>query len=244
MRIAVALVAMLVAMLLLAPLVPEPKRSTEFRLLAYPSHALWFAALGALVVTVAPLWRMRLRWLGAALLGSLAAVIALNLLAVPVASDLAKISFGTLAGLGFVRTLERLWWLLPIAVCVPIADAWSVFSERGITNAVVDRAREEPAWIEWPTVASPIAGYPYEAFGRIGIVDILFLALFLGAAARWRLGTTRGVIALAAGFVGTSTLVFESVDLAVPALPLLCLAFLVAYAPALWRDARDAARGG
>lgn len=241
---ALALVALLAAMLLLAPFVPAPTSATEFRLLAYPSHAAWFLAIGALVATLAPLRLLPRRRLAYGIAAGFVVVVALNLLEVPVASDLAKVAFGTLAGFAFVRALERPWWLVPIAICVPVADAWSVFSERGVTNAVVDRAREDPAWIEWPTLASPIAGFPYEAFGRIGIVDILFLALFLGAAARWQLGVRRGVVAMSIGFVLTSALVFESVDLAVPALPLLCLAFLVAYAPALWRDARNAARGG
>lgn len=243
-RLAALLFALLAAMLLLAPLVPEPQTATRFRLLAYPSHALWFLAIGALAATLAPLWQLPRRWLVAALVVAFALVIALNVASVPVASDLAKVAFGVLAGLAFVRALERPWWLVPIALCVPVADAWSVFSERGVTHAVVERGREDPAWIEWPTIASPIAGYGYESFGRIGIVDILFLALFLGAAVRWRLGVARGVVAMAIGFVLTSALVFEAVDLAVPALPLLCLAFLLAYAPGLWRDARDAARGG
>lgn len=237
------LAALLATMLLAAPLLPEPGSPLEFRISAYLSHAAWFLALLVLVAALAHAWQTPTRRLLTAV-GLLAVlVVALNVLAVPVASDLAKIGFGALAGLAFVRALERPWWLLPIVVFVPIADAWSVFSERGVTNAVVERAREEPAWIEWPTLATPIAGLPYELYGRIGIVDVLFAALFLGAAARWRMGVRRGVLALTAGFLATSVLVFEGPGVAVPALPLLCLSFLLAHAPALWRDARRAHAG-
>ena len=84
---------------------------------------------------------------------------------------------------------------------------------------------------------------PYEAFGRLGIVDVLFCALFLGAAIRWSLGIRRAAVALVLGLVATSVIVVEGVDVAIPALPLLCIAYLLACGPALVRDARAAARG-
>lgn len=139
-----------------------------------------------------------------------------------------------------MRAIERPWWLVPICICVPLADAWSVFSERGVTKAVIDRAQEEPAWVNWPTLAVPIAGFPYEQFGRLGIVDVLFLALFLAAATRWSSACCAASSPCPWAWATTSVLVFEAVDVAVPALPLLCIAFLLAYAPAIWRDARSA----
>lgn len=235
---AVLLGAALAAMLLLAPLAPRPTTVTGFRVSAYASHLAWFATLLLLAAMLTHAWAARLRVLVAAVAALFVAVVALNLLDVDVASDLAKVAFGALAGIAFVRAIERPWWLLPVCVLVPVADAWSVFSERGVTNQVVDRAREDPAWIQWPTIATPIAGYPYESFGRIGTVDVFFAALFLAAARRWRLGVRRCVVALAIGFLATSVLVFEGADIAVPALPMLCVAFVAACVPALWRDLR------
>ena len=222
------------AALLLVPLLPEPGSPTTFRIAAYASHAGWYVLLVFTALVVSGCWHASVRWL----LGLTA--LSLNVLDVDVASDLVKVLFGAIAGTAFVRAIDRPWWLLPICLTVPIADAWSVFSDRGVTNAVVERAAEEPRWIDWPTIATPIAGLPYELFGRLGIVDVLFAALFLGAAVRWKLGRARAAVALVVGLLATSVLVIEGADVAIPALPLLCLAFVVACGPALVRDARAA----
>lgn len=225
-------------LLLVAPLVPEPESLASFRVQAYGSHVVWYLAVLVLALQVTHVWAVQLRVLLGTILGLFLLVMVLNVTDVPVASDVAKVLFGAVVGTAFVRALDHAWWLGPISICVPIADAWSVFSDRGVTNAVVERAQEDPTWIEWPTIATPIAGFPYEEFGRIGIVDVLFASLYLAAAVRWGMGTWRGVVALALGLVATSVLVLEGTDVAIPALPLLCLAFLVAYAAPLWRDAR------
>ena len=226
--------------LLLAPHLPTPDSTTTFRIAAYASHAVWYALLMLVVLQVTANWALPIRALLGAVAASFVLVAVLNVLDLDVASDLAKVVFGALAGTAFVRAIERPWWLIPICITVPIADAWSVFSERGVTNAVVERAQQEPRWIDWPTIATPIAGLPYDLFGRLGIVDVLFAALFVGAATRWQLGRIRTAVALALGLVATSVLVIEGADVAIPALPLLCIAFLIACARPLVRDARAA----
>lgn len=227
----------------MAPLLPTPRTEAQFRVAAYGTHALWFALLVAVGMVVASRWRMP----RASLVGALALALALAVVGIAadldLLADVAKAWVGALAGVAFARVVERPWWLLPIALCVPIADAWSVYSSRGVTRAVLERAQEEPRWIEWPTVATPIAGLPYESFGRLGIVDVLFAALFLGAAARWGLGLRRLAVSLVAGLLATSLVVLEVDDVAIPALPLVCLAFLVACLPGLVRDVRAARRG-
>ncbi|MCW2925098.1 MAG: hypothetical protein JWM98_2502 [Thermoleophilia bacterium] len=242
-RVAVALLALLAALLLLAPTLPEPGSLTQLRLWAYGSHAVYFGALCAAVALLVSVREWPTRRLVAATLGSFVVVMVLNRLDVDVASDVAKVLFGTFAGAGLVRAIERPWWLVPICVCVPLADAWSVFSSRGVTHAVVQHARKDPTWIDWPTVATPIAGFDYASAGRIGIVDVMFTAIFLAAAARWDLGLRRCAALIAVGFVGTTVLVFQTTLSAVPALPLLCIAFLLGAAPGLWRDLRAASRG-
>lgn len=233
---------MLAVLLLALPLLPRPATDTQLRVAVYASHVAWFAAMVAVAFVIAGAWVAPLRVLLGSIVALFALVVVLNAYDVDVASDVAKVAFGAAAGTAFVRAIERPWWLLPICVLVPLADAWSVFSSRGVTNAVVERSREEPRWLEWPTIATPIAGVPYEAFGRLGIVDVLFIAVFLGAAIRWSLGTRRAAPALVLGLLATSVIVVEGVDVAIPALPLLCVAFLLACGPALLRDAR-AVRG-
>lgn len=228
----------LIACWLLAPLLPAPHSLTSFRIAAYASTAVFFALVLVALVHAVALVRTSGRRIALLALGLAALVMALNLLAVPVASDLAKLAFGAVAGAGVVRVVERPWWLLPVAVCVPIADAWSVFSQRGVTHHVVARAKEDPAWLDWPSVAVPIAGLDYGDFGRIGITDLVFVALFVAAAARWGLGVRRTATALAVGFVATEVWAVEGSGTAIPALPLLCLAFLAVTVPALVRDLR------
>ncbi|MCW2959687.1 MAG: hypothetical protein JWM25_53 [Thermoleophilia bacterium] len=225
------------AVLLLAPLLPEPTSADSYRVALYLSGVVFFLLVGWFCASLLPLRARSVRWTVVAVIGLLAAVLTLNVLEVPVASDIAKVSFGALAGIGLARAIERPWWLLPICVCVPLADAWSVFSSKGVTNAVVERAKTEPAWIEWPTIAAPIAGLPYEYFGRLGIVDILFMTLFFAVAAFADLGLRRAAWILPLGFVATTAISAET-ELAIPALPILCLLFLILFMPALVRDLR------
>jgi hypothetical protein len=234
----IALCVVLGLVLALAQLLPPPHDAAGVRWRAYPSHALWYVLVLVTALSVVHLWRAPRARLLLALAAVAGLVIAANALGAFQAVDPIKVVFAALAGAAFVGSLERPWWLLPIALLVPIADAWSVFSSRGVTHAVVQKAAERPEWILWPTIATPVAGFPYDAFGRLGIVDILFASLFLGAAVRWGWSVRRGIVLLAAGLLASSVLALEVADIAIPALPLLCLAFLVAYGPALVRDLR------
>ncbi len=243
-RLALAGTVALVAVLVVSPHLPTPSSAAQFRIAAYATHAVWFALVLALATVVVGWWHVRRRTITLALVATFAIAMSCNVLGWAIPADIAKVWFGSLAGAAFVRAVERPWWLLPIALAVPIADVWSVFSSRGVTKAVIDRAQDEPRWIEWPTIATPIAGVPYELFGRLGTVDILFAALFVAVAARWRLGVVRTAIALWIALVANTIVVLEVDGLAIPALPLICLGFVVSQAPALVRDARAAARDG
>ena len=239
-RLPAALLLLLVATWLVAPMVPAPTTVTGFRATVYGSTAVFFALVVALIASIMPwLLGVRARRLALVAVLALACVVLLNLLRVPIASDVAKVALGVSAGVGLMAPLDRPWWLLPISICVPLADAWSVFSSNGVTHAVVERAATQRAWIDWPTIATPIAGYDYLDFGRIGIVDILFAALFLAAARRWRLGVRRLLVVLPLAFVATTVLAYEREGQPVPALPILCLGFLACTLPALVRDLRD-----
>lgn len=243
-RAAVACAFALVAIWLLAPFAPAPTSLATYRVAVYGSALAFFVVLGVVVLgAVLELTRVRTRTVVAAAIAAAALSMLGNVLDVPVASDVAKVCFAILAGVAMVRVIERPWWLLPIALCVPVADIWSVFSDQGVTKAVVDKAAKEPRWIDWPTIATPIAGFDYDDFGRLGIVDVFFLTIFIAAAVRWSLGARRLTVALPLTFVATVVIVNEWIDTAVPALPLLCLAFLVLAWPGLWRDLRAEWRG-
>lgn len=227
---------------------PTPDENWERRVAIYGSVLVIYLLVAWLVSALVPvaLWGRRTLVVSAVVL--LALAMAGNLLELAGVTDAVKLGFGAIVGVAIARMVERPWWLLPICVLVPLADAWSVFSDRGVTHAVVERAREDPTWINWPTIATPIAGYEYSASPRIGIVDVLFLAVFLTVAWNFHMGLVRGALLLPLGFVATNALIFEgAVPQAIPALPLLCLAFLMVYAGPLLRDAcvawRARARG-
>ena len=78
-----------------------------------------------------------------------------------------------------------------------------------------------------------------EGGAKLGLPDLLFFALFLGAAARWQLRTGWTWICLTASIGGTMALAtWWNVD-GLPALPLLALGFLLPNADLLWRAVRD-----
>ena len=241
-RVATAATVAMLVVLVGAPHLPTPRSELWFRVAAYLTHAAWFAIVLVLVAAIVQWWRVPRRTMALAIGGTFLLAMAGNLLDWSIPADVAKVWFGACAGAAFVRAVERPWWMLPIACAVPIADAWSVYSSRGVTKAVIDRAQEEPRWIEWPTIATPIAGVPYELFGRLGTVDILFCALFLAVAVRLHLGRARTAIALWIALVATTFIVLEVEGLAIPALPLICLGFLVVQLPALVRDLRASLR--
>ncbi|MCW2950303.1 MAG: hypothetical protein JWN41_1316, partial [Thermoleophilia bacterium] len=195
--------------------------------------------LGALAFTLAPrLLDLGGRRLAVIALCALVAVVVLNVLEIPVASDLAKVVLALSAAPVLLLPIDRPWWLLPLAILLPAADVWSVYSSRGVTHAIVSRAAHDKSYIDWPTIATPIAGFDYPDFGRSGIVDVLFLTLFICAAVRWKLGARRLVFVLPLSVVATMVLAYETSLRAVPLLPMLCLGFLICTLPALWRDFR------
>lgn len=203
-------------------------------------HIVWFVTVGVALACMDLLDSWSVPRAGLVVLVLAAAVLVTNYLEIAIVSDLCKIGFAGVAGRLFVRAVERPWWMIAVGLSVPVADAWSVFSDRGVTNAVVDKGMSDPRWLTWPTVASPVPYAPYEEFMRIGIVDVLFFALFVAAAQRWHLGVWRVVPAGALSFVAGTVMLLVKPSAAIPALPLLCLAFLVVTAPGLWADIRAA----
>jgi hypothetical protein len=138
----------------------------------------------------------------------------------------------TAIGFLFVQAFEALSWVVLIAVIIPWVDALSVW--RGPTEYVVS---EQPSLFDRVSYAFRVPGEDGSA--NIGPPDILFLALFLAAADRFKLRvawTWIGMVGLLA-----LTLILTSVfDLAgLPALPAISLGFLLPNADLLWKAWRD-----
>jgi hypothetical protein len=157
-----------------------------------------------------------------------------TLLDVDSVGNVAKLACYALAGYTFLSLFEELWWLTLVAVLVPWMDIWSVAA--GPTEYVVE---ERPGIFENVAVGFPSPGE--SAIVSIGPPDILFFALFLAAADRFALRVAATWIAMTALLGGTLVLVWHWDEVAgLPALPAVCLGFLLPNADLLWRDARRA----
>ena len=188
-------------------------------------------AVFGLVYLALPLWRLpapKLLVLAAGF-GGLAALLEWGG-AGPVA-NFAKLAAMTLLGWLFLRYFEEVSWVVLVAVIVPWVDSYSVW--RGPTKTIVT---EQPKVFSALSFAFPVPGQNGGA--KLGLPDLLFFALFLGASARFGLRRGWTWVCLTASVGGTMALATAfNVD-GLPALPLLCLGFLLPNADLLWRAVR------
>ena len=148
-----------------------------------------------------------------------------------VAANFAKLAAMTLIAFWFLGYFESLSWVVLVAAIVPWVDAYSVF--RGPTREIVEH---QPEIFTALSIAFPVPGE--RASANLGLPDVLFFALFLGAAARFALRPGWTWLAMTASF-GATTLLAIALDRAgLPALPLLCVGFLAPNADLLWRRLR------
>ena len=151
------------------------------------------------------------------------------------AANVAKVVFAAALGIWIAGELERLSWIVVVAAVSAAVDIASVAA--GPTKAILAKG---PVVVGYFTLAVTWAGYSYaEAFTGLGVSDLLFFALYLGAAKRFKLRTGWSAVAMVASFLGTIALAMWWT--ALPALPLLSVAFLAVNADLIVRGVR---RGG
>jgi hypothetical protein len=155
-----------------------------------------------------------------------------------VVSNVCKLACFALVGFWFLSLFEELWWLTVVAILVPWVDVWSVSA--GPTRYVTE---ERPGIFDNVSVALHVPGE--ESTANIGPPDIVFFALFLAAAQQFALRAGWTWVAMT-GFLSTTLVLVWAWDVnGLPALPAVCLGFLVPNVDLLWRNARVAwaARG-
>jgi hypothetical protein len=153
---------------------------------------------------------------------------------VPLA-NVAKIVAASSLGIWIADELERLSWIVLVAVVSAVVDIVSVAA--GPTKAIIGQG---PVVVGYFTVAITWAGYSYaEAFSGLGISDVIFFALYLGTARRFGLRTGWSAVAMAGSFLVTIALAMWWT--ALPALPLLSVAFLAVNADLLLKKLRKSA---
>jgi hypothetical protein len=153
---------------------------------------------------------------------------------VPLA-NVAKVVAAAALGMWIAEELEKLSWIVIVAVVSGFVDIVSVAV--GPTKAILDQG---PVVVGYFTIVVTWAGYTYsEAYTGLGISDVIFLALYLGAARRFGLRVEWSAVAMVVSFLVTIAAAMWWT--ALPALPLLSVAFLAVNADLLWRKLH---RGG
>ncbi len=192
-------------------------------------------AVFGLVYLALPFWRSPALHLLLLALGFIAIAIVLTAAGSRAAGDFAKLGAMTAIGWLFLRYFEDVSWVLLVAFIVPWVDAYSVW--RGPTHEIVTHRQHVFSTLSF---AFPVPGANGSA--KLGLPDLLFFALFLGASARFRLRVPWTWLCLTASIGGTMALatLFEVGGL--PALPLVALGFLLPNADLLYRAVRERPR--
>lgn len=203
-------------------------------------------ALSALVAVplfaavIAGLWPLnRLgHWLLAVALGGGVAAVLFTVAGWVPGSNLGKALVAAGAGFWLALQIEELWWYVPVAAVSAGIDLFSVFA--GPTKELLAHG---PTVVSYFTVAMAWWGFTWhQAFTALGTSDLLFFALYFGAAERFGLRRRLTAACMAASFVITIVLSFWVS--ALPALPLLAVGFVAPNGDILWRALREARRGG
>ena len=205
--------------------VPSGADATIVGLLVLPAFMLtvWLAL---------PLWRTPVVTL---LFGGVALVVSafvLDLLGVDSLGNVVKLAGFATLGFWLLWLFDELWWVALVACLIPWVDIWSVAA--GPTKYVT---HEQPGFFDHVSVAFPLTGEA--ASVNIGPPDIVFFALFLAAADRFRLRVGWTWLAMTGFLSLTVVLVWWVENGGLPALPAVSLGFLLPNADRIWIHASN-----
>jgi len=147
-----------------------------------------------------------------------------------VLANFSKLAAVTFFAFWFLRFFEELVLLVIVALIIPWVDAYSVF--RGPTGHIVSK---HPHVFTNLSFAFPL---PAGQTARLGLPDLLFFALFLAAAYRFRLRVGWTWFGMVAFLGGTVALAQWTTLSGLPALPAISLGFLLPNVDLLWVKAR------
>jgi hypothetical protein len=179
-----------------------------------------------------PLWRTPFVSLLFGALSILILAFVLDFLGVDALGNVLKLVGLATLGFWLLSLFDELWWVTLVAVLIPWVDIWSVAT--GPTKYVT---QEQPNFFNHVSVAFPLTGQP--ASINIGPPDIIFFALFLAAADRFRLRPNWTWLGMTAFLSLTVALVWWLADSGLPALPAVSLGFLLPNADRIWRHVSE-----
>lgn len=204
-----------------------------------PELSLWgdvaFIALVLIPATLGLVWlclpARRSRYLLPAVIALIGLAVLLDWQGFDIAANFVKLAAVTGAGWFFLRFFEEISWVLLVALVIIPIDIFSV--ARGPTKTLIE---DKPELFNHLSIGFPVPGQ--DASAQLGLPDVLFFALFLGAADRFglRVGWTWVLCTASFGATLAINVAFDVSGL--PALPLLSLAFVGANADILWRSIR------
>jgi hypothetical protein len=145
--------------------------------------------------------------------------------------NLAKLFALIALGFWFLTWFETVAWAVLVAAIIPWVDIWSVFF--GPTEKVT---KDHPSVFSDVAIEFAVPGS--EDGAHIGPPDILFFALFLAAARRFELRVAWTWVGMTALLGGTLILATTTDIAGLPALPAICLGFVLPNADLLWREVR------
>jgi len=148
-----------------------------------------------------------------------------------VLANVAKLAAVTFFAFWFLGLFEELVLLVAVAAIVPFVDAYSVF--RGPTGHIVEH---HSTVFEYFSVYWALPGEP--SGPRLGIPDVLFFALYLAAAVRFRLRPGWTWLTMVAALGATIAITVWADVAGLPALPALSIGFLVPNADLIWAQLR------
>ncbi|MEO8291367.1 MAG: hypothetical protein ABI649_10290 [Gaiellaceae bacterium] len=185
-----------------------------------------------LVWLALPLRDQEISRLGVAAVSLVGLSVMLELASLDIAANFVKFAAVVAVAWCFLSFFETLSWVLLVAVLIVPVDIFSV--ARGPTKEIVEN---QPQVFNALSISFPLPGEQSSA--QLGLPDVLFFSLFLGAAQRFglRVGWTWLLMALSFGATLALAVGFDISGL--PALPLLSVAFVLANGDFLWRNYRD-----
>ena len=147
-------------------------------------------------------------------------------------SNFARLAAAALVGWVFLRVFESVSWVALVAVIIPFVDSVSVW--RGPTKTITTK---HPEVFDVLSFAFPVPGEHSAA--QLGMPDVLFFSLFLGASARFHLRVGWTFVGMVAGLGLTFAATTEFQALGLPALPGIALGVLAPNADLIWRAVRQ-----
>jgi hypothetical protein len=222
---AAALLILLAALVAWYELAPHLDTMSEWRSVALVALVLMPAVFGMTYLAL-PWMENRTVVIGA-VAGFTAAALILGVLDAPVFANFAKFGAVTAAGWLFLWAFEALSWVVAVAFVIPWVDAYSVW--HGPTQQITEN---HPAVFTKLSIAFVVPGGDA---ARLGLPDVLFFSVFLGASARFGLRPFLTWLVMVAGLGITMTMTTFWSNGGLPALPAIAIGFLLANCDLLWK---------